>query len=371
MNKMKFLIHLAAQDSHWLRMLWHAAGFIKHELFNAQPLPILQRLNLLRHGFWSKSQIVYDLANNDWHTYLSDWAHISKDQYLNGMDGLLLNNKLWFSQIMQPFNDYLPRLYGILRHGQFHSVGKANSDPVPSPQDSIDAVNHLLRLHNRLALKPIIGGQGKGVAILSGKEDHYEKDGYTITRLALDKYVASLDEFLLQEFIKQDTFPASVFPDSANTMRIMSMWDDQSNEPFIAVACHRFGCAASVPVDNMHQGGLSAMINLENGELGPASVTKLKSPRPVWYDRHPDTGAIIRGQVVPRWHKVKKLVLSAAAHLSFIPYIGWDVILTSDPPGVKIIEANDRAGVEILQLHTPLLKDPRVRSFYARRGVIK
>jgi len=287
------------------------------------------------------------------------------------MDGLLLSNKLWFFHIMQPFNDYLPHLYGILRRGQFVAVGNGDNDSVAFPHDSADAVDHLLRLHNKLALKPIIGGEGKGVAILSSKEDQFEKNGCPITRSVLYKYIASLDDFLVQEFIEQDPFPSSIFPDSPNTMRIMTMWDDESCKPFIAVACHRFGCVTSVPVDNMSRGGLSAVINLDSGELGPASLTKLKAAQLAWYDRHPDTGAIIRGRIVPRWQEVKQLVLSAAARLSFIPYIGWDVLLTLNTPGIKIIEANDRAGVEILQLHTPLLKDPRVRSFYARRGVIK
>jgi hypothetical protein len=371
MNKIKFLMQIAAQDSHWLRMLWHAAGFVKHELFNAQPVPILQRLNLLRHGFWSESQIIYDLANNDRHMYLSDWIHISRNQYLNGMDGLLLYNKLWFHQIMQPFDKYLPDIYGILRHGQFHSISEVNGDSVIFPRDPTDAVSRLLKLHKRLFLKPISGGEGKGVVMLAVKADQYEKDSYRITESALNKYVASLDDFLVQEFIEQDPFPSSIFPDSPNTMRIMTMWDDENREPFIAAACHRFGRAASVPVDNMCRGGISSSINLDSGMIGPASVTKLRSAQPIWYDRHPDTDASIHGQVVPRWHEVKQLVLSVAAYLSFIPYIGWDVLLTSDPPGIKIIEANDRAGLPILQIHTPLLKDPRIRSFFTRRGVIK
>jgi hypothetical protein len=54
--------------------------------------------------------------------------------------------------------------------------------------------------------------------------------------------------------------------------------------------------------------------------------------------------------------------------LPYIPYIGWDIIVQEE--GFKIIEGNNHPGLDTLQAHRPLLKDPRVRKFYKAHGVI-
>lgn len=58
-------------------------------------------------------------------------------------------------------------------------------------------------------------------------------------------------------------------------------------------------------------------------------------------------------------------LLGVAARLPFLPYVGWDIVV--DPLGsLKIIEGNHRSGVTILQIHQPLLRDPRIRDFFDR-----
>ena len=368
---LRWRAHLLGLQRPGLRPVLHSLAFVKQEFQQHQSIPLRLLIRGLRKGFWSSSHVLYDLAHNDPREYLSDYAHIARAQYLNGIDGLLLRDKLWFDRVMQPFADYLPRLYGIVQRRRFLPVPREGTNPPRVPASSFEAIRELLASERRLILKPTRCESGSGVALLSRVSGQYRRDDQPISENELRCYAAALEWYLVQEFVEQDTFPASIFPDATNTMRLLTMWDDEAQEPFLAAACHRFGRRESVPVDNTCRGGLSAGIDLARGELGPAAPTNLTSPRVTWYDIHPDSGAAIRGQIIPRWESAKGLALRLASHLSFIPYVGWDMVLSADPSGYKILEANDFCGIQLLQMHRPLLDDRRVRSFYERHGVVQ
>ena len=57
--------------------------------------------------------------------------------------------------------------------------------------------------------------------------------------------------------------------------------------------------------------------------------------------------------------------MELARKLSFLPYLGWDIAVTSD--GFKVVEINGNTDVDLLQIKKPLLSDDRVRSEYSDR----
>lgn len=61
-------------------------------------------------------------------------------------------------------------------------------------------------------------------------------------------------------------------------------------------------------------------------------------------------------------------ILALAGRLSFLPYVGWDVVVTER--GHAVLEGNHYCDVNLLQVHGPLLRDERVRALYARHGVL-
>jgi len=364
-------ISLAGLNHPGWRPVIHGLAFLKHEFREHQPVSARYFLDDLVRGFWSVNHIVYDFAHNNPRDYLSDYAHIARARYLNGIDGLLLRDKVWFHFIMRPFSKYLPKLHGIVCKRDFHHISPYQAKRGRnSPDSSFGSVCQLLKSHRQLILKPMRGGEGRGVTLLSYFSGQFERDCHPISTRALEQYVVSLDYYLVQEYIEQGAFPASVFPHTTNTMRLLTMWDDDAREPFLAGACHRFGCRESVPVDNCSRGGLSSGIHNSQGRLGPAARTQPTSQELTWHDVHPDTGQVISDRAIPQWEDIKELALSAASHLSFIPYIGWDIMISSSQPGLKILEANDHCGVQILQMHSPLLRDERVRSFYRKHRVL-
>jgi hypothetical protein len=142
--------------------------------------------------------------------------------------------------------------------------------------------------------------------------------------------------------------------------------DPDTGEAFVATAVHRFGNKDSIPVDNWSRGGLSSRIDLETGELGPGA-TYPRHGEVIFHDDHPDTGTRIRGVCIPGWSQLKHRLLDMAQAWSFIPYVGWDIIVADDD--TWLLEGNNYSDVNLLQVHGPLLRDPRVRRFYRYHGV--
>ena len=81
-----------------------------------------------------------------------------------------------------------------------------------------------------------------------------------------------------------------------------------------------------------------------------------------------DSGAQDHQHVsIPMWQEVHDLVLHSARSLSFMEYIGWDMVIS--PEGPVVLEANVNTGLNVMQSHAPLFDDPRVRNYYSKRGV--
>ena len=109
------------------------------------------------------------------------------------------------------------------------------------------------------------------------------------------------------------------------------------------------------------------MVDPETGRLG-AAIRVLPNGRPEAVDCHPDTGVKIEGAVVPGWHDALARVLEIAREHPYLPYVGWDVVVTDQ--GIRLLEGNSNSSTDLLQVHGPLLVDPRIRRFYKRRGVL-
>jgi hypothetical protein len=175
---------------------------------------------------------------------------------------------------------------------------------------------------------------------------------------------------LIERRLRQGAFWRTLFPESANTIRLLTLWTLGEPAPFVARAVQRIGTADTVPTDNWSGGGISAPVDLESGTLGDGRMHPLKGKRPEQrFTSHPDTGTRIAGAVLPHWEGVVDAVLRAAASLPFNRMAGWDVLVDSE--GVPVIlEANGNSDVNLLQVHGGLLAERRIRRFYESYGVL-
>lgn len=172
--------------------------------------------------------------------------------------------------------------------------------------------------------------------------------------------IKNLDEFLIVEFVAQAEYASSLFPESTNTIRIITILDPATSSHYMPIAMHRIGRQASIPTDNSHRGGISAEIDCESGELLRVAARD-RAGRLAWHDSHPETGVRITGVRVPGWNYVKQEILNAAEKLSFYKFMSWDVVVTNE--GFVVLEADVVSGLRSLQQHRPLLLDDRLRGF--------
>ena len=341
---------------HTLRSLWAEEMASPHRL---------RHVGLWRQGFLSDRHELYGLGSNDPAQYVSDLARIRYGRRVNPRAFTpILSNKLIFHEVLgADFAHHLPALLGVILRGRVHWRG-AHDTPSPSPH----------RFGQRLAgpldmvVKPISGGGGKGVRVLSHSEAGFTSNGCPVTAEELEALVGDLDGYLIEERLQQHRYAAAIYPDATNTLRVLVMRDPSSGGAFIPIAVHRFGNVASAPTDNFSQGGFSCHIDLESGTLGPGAALG-RGGKLTWHRAHPATGAKIEGVTLPYWDDVKQLVLEVSDALPHLVYVGWDVVITEDGP--KIIEGNHYMNPRVLQIHRPLLAEDRMRTFYQHHGLAR
>lgn len=342
-------------------------------------MSLQRRLWLWRHGFLSRADALYDVDEDNYQDYLSDYQR-ERAAWLNGQRSTALDNKLFFHWMMEPFDEHRVTTYGLLNDGRFHQIRSlrlatdgSGSVVNPSPtdrgtEDAATWVSERLRDEGSLVLKPCRGGGGKNVTFCSFVDGTYRVNGEKQTATAFESMVSDLDEYLVSETVEQAAYARELFPKSVNTMRVLTMYDDEADEPYIPIVAHRIGNERSAPVDNFSSGGLGAEVDRETGELS-AAVHYPYAGQLDWHETHPDTGAQIEGVEVPHWPTIKEGLLDLVAEFSHTPYIGWDIVVTGEEE-FTVIEANNCSDMDVLQSHRPLLQDERARRFYERHDVI-
>ena len=226
----------------------------------------------------------------------------------------------------------------------------------------------LLRDGGPFILKPEDSNYGQGISRLEIEGDAVvAKRGGTAAPFRMPQHGVSL----IERMLRQGPFWESLFPESANTMRVLTMWPRGARRPFIARASQRFGVSYTAPTDNWGGGGIGAPIDVETGRLGRGYLHPRRiGDRPTIHATHPETGRQIEGTCIPDWDRIHEQVLRVAASLPIYRYVGWDVLVDTDGE-VVIVEGNGNSGLNILQLEHGLLEDPRARQFYIEAGVIE
>jgi hypothetical protein len=315
-------------------------------------LPLFKRVAAWRRGFVSSTLLMYRQDGE----YLSDYARHVKTPDINERFKSVLDNKMIFSRV---FNGIIPvpQMYFWLDGGRMYSL--EHGRPV-APAEILN------RCHNvgRLIVKNIDGGGGANIFLLEAKGGHVVVNH---TDNDAEQLLISRRNAIVIEFARQHSYAEEIFPYATNTIRILTMWDYEVGSPFIAATVHRFGRFATIPVDGWLRGGLSVDIDRKQGRLGKG-IMHPSSGDTSWHAVHPDTGTQIEGTVVPGWERICREILHAASMAPFTPYIAWDVVATEK--GYTVLEGNTFCDVHFIQIHRPLLNDPRVRKFYEQHGVL-
>lgn len=315
-----------------------------------------------RHGFLSRSSIVYELDSNDPTEYITDLQrYFSTRRMVHPRLQDVINNKLTTHLLLRSLDVRTPELLGVYWRGGVHRFPHEDRDTL------VDFLGSLAD-GQRVFFKPLSGAEGKNLFSVRRAGEKYGVNGSQVGLAAVRAAIeAPKRPLVIEAGVEQHPAQRALFAETTNTVRLLTMLDMRDRSPFIVVAVQRIGAERSGVVDNWTQGGLSARVDLATGVLGKA--TRLPDgDRLEWFSHHPDTGAPIEGCVVPFWENTVATVLKAARAISFLEYVGWDIIVAPDGP--VVLEANINSGMNVLQVHQPLLADPRARAYMEKRGVV-
>ncbi|ADJ16164.1 sugar-transfer associated ATP-grasp domain-containing protein [Halalkalicoccus jeotgali] len=337
---------------------------IERESVEFTSLSLAERVWYWRRGFLSRSAVLYDFERYGHEDYLTDYQRYIKTRGINGRFGYALDNKLMLYGLLSRFSARLPDLYGIVDGGTFRSISIAGERGPTRPAIEWAAD---LEAGETAVVKWVIGGGGHSVLLLTRTDGGYRVNGDRISRTELRERFAAMDDYIVTGFSQQAEYADTIYSEATNTVRAVTMWDTERDEPFLARAVHRIGTDETKPMDNWSQGALGALIDPGTGELGEA-VTYPDDGERRWRTDHPDTGTRIEGVEIPGWESIREGLLDVADSIPYLPYVGWDLVVTGRGE-FEIIEANNYPGMKSLQVHGPLCADERVERFYRDHGV--
>jgi hypothetical protein len=342
----------------WFAKAWQALR--KKNRYRAD-LPLGQQLRLLRRGFFPVAGHIYQLDGDHKNDYVTDYERFTRTPGINGRDAFMLDSKLAFFQML---NTSAPHL--LPRHLAFFKDGQL----VPTSATSrIDTVERLLDAMAELGttiVKPTLGGGGSSIHRVHHEGGVWRVDGQDRRRADVIALIGCLGDAMVMELVQQSAYAADIYSGSTNTLRMLTM-RPRGEPAFLAAVAHRFGTALTAPADNWTQGGLSCAIDRTTGALGPGAIHPSVATM-AWLDNHPDTGARITGTIVPSWSDVEAAVVELADRVP-LHYVGWDVVVTDGGP--VILEGNRFSELGLLQVHRPLLVDPRISRFYSQVSGIR
>lgn len=239
----------------------------------------------------------------------------------------LLRDKYVFSAYLASTlgQEFVPKSVGIINKGKVY---------LTESKEWL-SVNKFLEQNFVYVLKKIDGECADGVSLVKNFEGRIISSEKEYTKA---EYIRKLSgsRILIQECLQQHESIEKINPNCVNTIRIVTLADDNGNIGIFA-AFLRLGVVKDSFVDNRAKGGLGVGINLETGKLREfgfahdAFGAKLSA--------HPLTDVIFKDYQLPYWNEVKELVINAHKQFYELESIGWDIVIT--PNGPVILEGND------------------------------
>lgn len=203
-------------------------------------------------------------------------------------------------------------------------IGREWIDAATASDDELAA---FLARHDRVIAKPAGGEGGAGISIIATAD----VDDPAVFRQSL----INNDQTLVEEVLQQHPDLDRLYPDSVNTVRMITYRDPHGTLHVIASVL-RIGNGSVI--DNFASGGMFTMLDDDGVALYPG-VDKQSNV----YPEHPITGTTITGFRVPHFAKILEMVEEASKRLPTIPYVGWDIAITANGPA--LIEANHNSSV--------------------------
>lgn len=199
---------------------------------------------------------------------------------------------------------------------------------------TFDEFKTFVEKHPKFIYKPGSNYGGFGIKIYDSKDYKNMKNLY--------KEILDAGYGIIEELIIQDPEIAKIYPNSVNTVRVVS-YCKENGEIKVLWSFLRMGVDGSI-VDNMNSGGIAAMIDPETGII----YERAKNYKGEEFIFHPNTGVKLVGFEIPAWDELLNLIKKLACVISEYRLVGWDLAYSTK--GWVLVEANARPHVVTAQI---------------------
>ena len=238
-------------------------------------------------------------------------------RYLSDRESLLLSCQLNDLNRMALFHDKA-RTYAAF--GAYYGRDLL----APETADELTVFERFIRDHPVFIVKPRRGSCGRGVERI---------DAAACGKSAEELFDSLLRRgaVVLEEPIVQSVVMASLNPSSVNTVRVADF--AQAGRVRLRYCFLRVGRAGSL-TDNGASGGIMAAVDAATGEVVSDGIDETGAR----FEKHPDTGAPIRGTLLPDWAGLTSLCDTLALAEPSMRFVGWDAAHTDR--GWIVVEGN-------------------------------
>lgn len=351
-QKQKIRRFFLKREWKWFLMFW------KDLRTNQTSLSFLEKFFAYRKGFLVSIMSFSGINRKNYKQYLSSKAYCFSPNP-NGCFASTAENKLNIPYLLKDYPEYVPAYYFYKDASGFLPLLAYKGDK--SKRLDFYAFADLLNEKKILSCKPCFSRWGEGFMKVEVKDEMFYINGTHYPVLEFMAEILSLNDYIVTEYVQQHPYAQAVHPESVNTIRMLCIWDYDAQTFFLARCFHRFGTQKST-VDNLKSGnGIVVCIDSDSGRL----INKMLCNKDSILSRinilikHPDTDLKLTDILIPHWNAMKEKIIEISNSMSFIKYIGYDVVITTD--GFKILELNSKSDIIALQLDDPLLTDINIK----------
>jgi len=299
-------------------------------------------LDMRKYGFSMIESQIYGLTKDNYRNYISTWETYQPRIKNPSPYFCISDDKYLFSTVFGKYID-VPKTYALIENGVII--------PIEQYCAEMDLREFIIKMGG-VVIKDRFGSDGFNVYVLQVSENN--KVVYKNKDISSNELLQIVEKFkhgIIQSVVAQGNFENRMFPNSVNTIRIISVKKNNALEHEIIGALQRIGTNKSAPVDNFNQGGASALIDLEIGTIGQMTTASSvdEDGNRVFYDVHPDSGERIEGQIIPHWSELKDVVIDITRKVPYFDCIAWDFVIRDD--GFSLVETNMKSSLNVFQVH--------------------
>lgn len=293
-----------------------------------------------KHGFSIDDYFTYCLDKNNYRNYIPTIDSFLPRNINDSRLMIVSDNKILFEFLMKDYFNVSQNIAYIDNFGIIRLLHKTS-------ESLIDILKK-----DEYICKPCSGYDGANIYKICFKNSTFLLNDNVVDENSLLEYLSSFHNFLIQKFIKQHQYAHDIYPESLNTIRIISAFTENKQEHEIICALHRFGSTLSKPADNFSKGGLSSLIDIDTGKLGKITGKTLfdNCGNRLFLSEHPDTGKKVEGVVVPFWNEIKNKIISFSHHIGFFKFIAWDITIGANNE-IYVVETNMKSSLDLFQIH--------------------